>query len=303
MPAMQPGPARSPGGIADAIQPNLPPELERHIFELAALSRPVLIPSMMRVAWRVKQWTEPLLYRTLAFGVKIDGLPIFRPEIFTQIAGTKPHLLASVRNVMALWVPKTTKDIIRACPRIENLVLMSAHYRSSGHLPPPGFDKLSLKRLHCSLDALYDPSLLTTLAFAPLLHLTHLELFTDLYSDSLPEDLTPWTMLGTLSSLTHLALNDHSHGNQLPVCLHLLAICGCLSTLILLDPSHYEGYAELDLLCTDPRFVMMSRISWTNDWLQGILRGVDYWARADLFIAKRLAGEIERSTFFLEDTG
>ncbi|KAJ6518227.1 hypothetical protein C8R47DRAFT_1205293 [Mycena vitilis] len=61
--------------------------------------------------------------------------------------------------------------------------------------------------------------------------------------------------------------------------------------------------AELDLLCNDPRFVMMSRISWTNDWLQGILRGVDDWARADLFIAKRLAGEIGRRTFFLEDTG
>ncbi|KAJ7659091.1 hypothetical protein DFH06DRAFT_1130657 [Mycena polygramma] len=247
MTAMHPDSARSLGGIADAIQPNLPPELERHIFELAALSHPMLIPNMIRVAWRVKLWIEPLLYRTLAFGVKIDGLPIFRPEIVTQIAHTKAHLLESARNVMAL------------APRNDgrNRSDMSPHRKPRS-------------------------------------------------------DVSPLPLVGLFAAIRSQ--------NELAVCLHLLTICERLSALILLDPSHwhYEGYAELDLLCTDPRFVMLSRKNWTTDWLQI----VDYRARADLFIAKRMSGEIERGfswaityspsnfesrimpgrAFFLEDT-
>jgi hypothetical protein len=34
----------------------LPLELERHIFEICALSRPVGIPKLMLVGWRVKEW-------------------------------------------------------------------------------------------------------------------------------------------------------------------------------------------------------------------------------------------------------
>ncbi|KAJ7126167.1 hypothetical protein C8R44DRAFT_121208 [Mycena epipterygia] len=36
--------------------PILPPELERQIYEICALSRPVLIPKLMLVAWRAKEW-------------------------------------------------------------------------------------------------------------------------------------------------------------------------------------------------------------------------------------------------------
>jgi hypothetical protein len=35
---------------------DFPLELEQRIFELAALSRPVCIPNLIRVAWRVKNW-------------------------------------------------------------------------------------------------------------------------------------------------------------------------------------------------------------------------------------------------------
>lgn len=34
----------------------IPHEVERIIFEIAALSRPVSIPNLMLVAWRVKEW-------------------------------------------------------------------------------------------------------------------------------------------------------------------------------------------------------------------------------------------------------
>ncbi|KAJ7887124.1 hypothetical protein B0H14DRAFT_2696630 [Mycena olivaceomarginata] len=45
--------------------PKLPPELECTIFEIAALARPKMIPSLILVAHRVKHWVEPLLYRVI----------------------------------------------------------------------------------------------------------------------------------------------------------------------------------------------------------------------------------------------
>jgi hypothetical protein len=35
---------------------SLPLELERVIFEVSALSRPIDIPNLMLIAWRVKEW-------------------------------------------------------------------------------------------------------------------------------------------------------------------------------------------------------------------------------------------------------
>ncbi|KAJ7887662.1 hypothetical protein B0H14DRAFT_3430691 [Mycena olivaceomarginata] len=43
--------------------PMLPAELEREVFEICSLSRPVSIPTLMLIAKRVKEWIEPLLYR------------------------------------------------------------------------------------------------------------------------------------------------------------------------------------------------------------------------------------------------
>ncbi|KAJ6463143.1 hypothetical protein C8R47DRAFT_84072 [Mycena vitilis] len=43
----------------------LPFELERIIFEVAAASAPRSIPQLALVAWRVKIWVEPFLYRTI----------------------------------------------------------------------------------------------------------------------------------------------------------------------------------------------------------------------------------------------
>jgi hypothetical protein len=47
-------------------------------------------------------------------------------------------------------------------------------------------------------------------------------------------------------------------------------------------------------LTDDQRFVIMMLNPYVVYWQQGILVGHDYWARVDVFIAKRLSGEIER---------
>ncbi|KAJ7078795.1 hypothetical protein C8R44DRAFT_895856 [Mycena epipterygia] len=48
------------------LEPLLPPEIEREIFELSALSESRVIPRLNLVAHRVKIWIEPLLYRIIS---------------------------------------------------------------------------------------------------------------------------------------------------------------------------------------------------------------------------------------------
>jgi hypothetical protein len=82
-------------------------------------------------------------------------------------------------------------------------------------------------------------------------------------------------------------------------CVHLLAVCSSLAALIILcAPSQLmDGESvTMDFLTDDPRFVMMEVNHYIEDWQRRILVGRDYWVRADVFIAKRLSGEIERAS-------
>ncbi|KAF7334674.1 hypothetical protein MVEN_02297900 [Mycena venus] len=290
------------GGVA-----TLPLELECPIFELAALFRPVSIPNMIRVAWRVKHWVEPLLYRTIIiWDEPIDGFPACDVETFTHAAQTKPaSFFLSVRNVIAISVePEILRTIIRLCPRIENLFMLPNRDLHSSVVPiPPGFDDLPLKRLHCDLDRVFDlASTLTLVTHPSLLHLTHLELADglDREGDSDDEALARWKMLADLPRLSHLALNISR--NDLHVCVHLLIVCKSLRALIILRHPPPGESAEMDDLADNPRFVMAPLENYIADWQRGVLYGNDFWARADELIAKRLSGEVDRRNFFLEDT-
>ncbi|KAJ6571193.1 hypothetical protein B0H19DRAFT_1372372 [Mycena capillaripes] len=46
-------------------EPRLLPELEREIFEIAAVSRPMSISTLMLIAGRISDWVEPPLYRVV----------------------------------------------------------------------------------------------------------------------------------------------------------------------------------------------------------------------------------------------
>ncbi|KAJ7741701.1 hypothetical protein B0H16DRAFT_1564897 [Mycena metata] len=96
--------------------PVLPPELERIIFEMAALLRPTNIPNLMRTAWRVKNWVEPLLYRTvfiqpmLSTSYHIDEFPQLTLQGLRQQSATKPPGFFQSAAVFAQgprpWDPK-----------------------------------------------------------------------------------------------------------------------------------------------------------------------------------------------------
>ncbi|KAJ7443899.1 hypothetical protein B0H11DRAFT_452304 [Mycena galericulata] len=101
----------------------VPPELERQIFEISALSRPRAIPRLMLAAWRVKEWVEPLLYRTivLKYGPRADHYPAFTVDILLTSIRSKPAFFRdAVRNLLFLvpyqeelkkWFSVTTREL------------------------------------------------------------------------------------------------------------------------------------------------------------------------------------------------
>ncbi|KAJ7213440.1 hypothetical protein GGX14DRAFT_618676 [Mycena pura] len=286
----------------------LPPELEFKIFKLAALSRPASTPTLMRVAWRVKQWVEPLFYRTLAIGEEvIDGLPACDMQTLTRIIQTKsPAFLAdAVRNVMLRYQePYDAHVILSACPGIENLYLTPL-FRHPTHHTLPAFDVPSLRQLYCHLDNVFDLYSIDPFVHTTLAPITHLEMFDDpgtIERHGPMRDIPLGTRLSVLPHLTHLALNlDHA---IIWVCVQVLAECACLRVLVVFCENEWqeEGRdAGSEVLASDVRGVMMSLRNYLKDWQRGILTGNDYWARAEALIAKRISGEVDRRAFFLED--
>ncbi|KAJ7112714.1 hypothetical protein C8R44DRAFT_882466 [Mycena epipterygia] len=280
-----------------SITPTLPLELERYIFEIAALARPKSIPDLMRVAWRVKHWLEPLLYRTLVvrhLAEPTDCFPSCDVATFMKIASTQKmsFLRDSVRNLVVDFLStEDTHAVLSACPSVENLHVITAGTSNLPFTAPP-LDAMPLRHLYCGLK-----EFCTITSFEPFHHssfhrITHLELFYGL------EGPWTWSRLVELPQLTHLT---HSTATVIPACGQVLADLKSLRALIILDIPPADPSAELDLLSEDPRFVMIQLDSYEQDWQEGILTGVDYWVRADEFIAKRISGEIDRHTFFLEE--
>ncbi|KAJ6562724.1 hypothetical protein DFH09DRAFT_1364274 [Mycena vulgaris] len=256
-----------------SVPPSLPFELERSIFETAALSRPLSVPSLMRVAWRVKHWVEPLLYRTLSICADGStlGIPSCSMEIFTHIADTKSasFMHSSVRNLMLHLVSlDQCKTALAACSGVENLWIMLTGTPDPASCIAVG-SMSQLRHLHCDFEELCWLGI--TFAHPSFSHITHLELFHRLNDDE-------WAGLTGLAHLTHLSFNAYGVLQAFgvhPLCVQISA-------------------------CFDPRFVIIPIITThTEDWKRGALTGVDYWARADAFIAKRISGEIDRRTFFL----
>ncbi|KAF8150524.1 hypothetical protein K438DRAFT_1988480 [Mycena galopus ATCC 62051] len=289
--------------------PILPPELEREIFEIAALSRPMSIPTMMRVAQRVKDWVEPLLYRTLfiTYGkLRIDSYPVCNADTFAEVVRRKSatFLRDSVRNVMIQELrPDVLFTIFKICSRIENLNVFLTQALDHQYQSMPGLEALRPKQLHCALHVLFDrrPNV-NTFTLPIFSQLTHLNLlfFLDEFVDS--DARARWSTLGTLHGLTHLSLPSHKARCGLPILSFLLDVCKSLRALVVLQPPPPTPNSEITFLAkNDVRFVMMRPRRMLEDWKTGVLRGVDHWALADQFIAKRVSGEADRERFYLNE--
>ncbi|KAJ7051533.1 hypothetical protein C8F01DRAFT_1174866, partial [Mycena amicta] len=297
------------GDLRLASQPELPPELECHIFQLAARLNPELVPALLVVAWRVKEWIEPLLYNTLILQTELTrGIANVRSCPIDLITGTQAKSPAFLRknviNCMLFVVDvEEARSILSVLQRVENLFIsVSGELSDAQHPVSPEILNLPLKQLYTGIRHLVTLERLDPLAYPCFRNLTHFELFSNPspwgrdvapWPEFPAEAPTSWAFLTRLPSLTHLALNNGCHE---VVSEFLLSHCVSLRALLLITSDWSEPQPGF---IPDSRFVVMIPMSiagYLTDWKDGAFTGNDYWSRVDRFIARRLFGEIDSAS-------
>ncbi|KAJ7458609.1 hypothetical protein FB451DRAFT_1273588 [Mycena latifolia] len=195
----------------------LPLDFERAIFESCALSRPVTIPNLMLVAWRVKDWLEPLLYRVICVSDSLprDGFPHFTLDILQSAINRKPASFFhhAVRHLY-LEDPCDAAQlctILAACTGVTDLFAEVPGAASAA----PAFGALPLRHLAAIIGGLD----FTHALFRHITHLTMLEL---------GGPAAGWEGLADLPHLTHVAYANPNFAHTLaPIllrCPHLRAL-------------------------------------------------------------------------------
>ncbi|KAJ7620185.1 hypothetical protein FB45DRAFT_148278 [Roridomyces roridus] len=276
-------------------QPVFPPELERHIFEICALGRPVLAPKLMLVAWRVKQWIEPLLYRTIVLGEPSacrEGYPSFTLESLLSTIRAKPpgFLAGAVRNLSLNPSTAGYEEILSACTAgLQNLRIFSIDSAISG-----AHALSTLKQLY-----VFDfPHHLPDSVFAQLTHLDVMGCPPDTFEKGDGLDIF-YTSVLQMQRLTHISFSDDGYT---PIFLRLLRGCAQIQVLFYYDACKDDNASLLsqESLVEDPRFVVLrfkdlpEIWNWVDDWHTGVHCGRDYWYRAEQFVRQRRSGEIDR---------
>ncbi|KAJ7078007.1 hypothetical protein B0H15DRAFT_933842 [Mycena belliarum] len=300
---MAANPTSSPSCLTRA-ETLLPPELEREIFEICALTRPVIIPKLMLVAWRVKNWVEPLLYRVVHISPERYpslGVPLFTSDILARVLSERPGLLENSVRHMYIWSPEESTilsarhrahidAVLSACKGITNLFIMPGEAEYCTALA----DLTCLRQLAVDIVNLFKvyPARFADALFR---NVTHLEIFAE-------AEYWEGSELASLPELTHCAfwnetILEIAGGAILAGCARLrymvfLYVSGSLNQI------EHASCAELAL---DVRFVALDPGAFDEDWLRGALLQQNYWARAEAFVAAKRAGEVDSSLYLVPD--
>ncbi|KAJ7064200.1 hypothetical protein C8F01DRAFT_1130545, partial [Mycena amicta] len=196
--------------MAEFDCPRFPPELEREIFEIAALTNRKGIVSLLCVARRVFEWIEPILYKS----VQIDLYVSPQLQRLLLAVETKPpaFFAAAVRH-MIIHTPQSINKfdtLISLCTETTHLAIGGNGrdrrvYRQD--IPNMLSRMPSIQRLVACLGDIFPASEYPTPESFPLrcfARLTHLEIL-DVLSDS-ADTLRIVSFVCTQPSLTHLAV-------------------------------------------------------------------------------------------------
>ncbi|KAJ6476346.1 hypothetical protein C8R45DRAFT_1009708 [Mycena sanguinolenta] len=269
------------------LPPVLPPELEREIFEITALSDFHRIPCLLRLARRVLEWIEPLLYRV----VVVEHSPM--ADAYRRMLRQKPDVLAKgVQHLLVTslsnWPKEDVHSLLRLCaPQLLSLAGSPTIYKPT--LLPIFSHMTQLRRWVGSLKNLFAGYPAVDLSL-PVFHtITHM----DILDNFTIENNVVIAGLAVLPCLTHLCL-DRSTLGHIP---RILARCAHLQVLV------FRTFRAKEVAdnppTTDVRFVVIQIGGYWKDWKVGIRGGIDFWAAADEFVARKRLGDIEVSCFLL----
>ncbi|KAJ6505292.1 hypothetical protein C8R45DRAFT_546872 [Mycena sanguinolenta] len=265
--------------------PRLPPELERGIFEIAALAQPTWIPVLMLVARRVKCWVEPFLYRVvfLRGGGMVELHKLWLPRFNVDELDARFPNLRHARYLFIdhVYVGGTAlKNWLLACTGVTNLF---AHLRCTPEMLTSISGFTNITYLTIDVRALCG----TAVPLPLFLSVTHLELLD--FSTQNGDVESVCLNISLIPCLTHIALNMYLDTLLSHAALRAIAQLQCIVFLSTAAPSNNSP------LLDDRRFVCIEEgLGYYNDWLNGAVFGEDYWSVADAFLAARRSGTIDR---------
>ncbi|KAJ7051269.1 hypothetical protein C8F01DRAFT_1175458 [Mycena amicta] len=291
--------------MSEVDSSRLPPELEREIFEIAALSNPKCICALLCVAHRVLEWIEPFLYRSIRFE---DDNHITLSALRRVMQSKPPPFFAAAVRHIVVTRAINFDDVVCHCTKTTHLVLAPIEDAQPETLPlylkcMPDIQRLAA----CLEDGLpYStyPSVESLAVFLPrFAGVTHFELFdgTRARMHDLSERIVPF--ICSLPALTHLAVNDIMEHALLEI---LLAGCEKLQILCWLartsDSLHERETALLaeDGFTRDPRLVLVVYGKWDDGAALPEPGHNTYWDISEAFVERKRTGEIAETCFVAE---
>ncbi|KAF7329472.1 hypothetical protein MKEN_00209600 [Mycena kentingensis (nom. inval.)] len=282
----------------DYDHPRLPPELEREVFETAALRHPRSIPRILCVCQRSNGWIEPFLYRVVH---STDE------QCVASMARRTPEFISSAVRALCLtsgrtiWSATDIEATLGNCTNLTHLVLGSRYARRA-HLPL--LATMRLQRLAVCLHMLFGGRMRVDLTSTPtaFASITHLDLYDDFRTPRdaifIPSLLSTAAQIAALPALTHLRVFADLH----PDVAQTFHDTARLEVIILI---HLEAREQLEVwllqsaLRDDPRVVLASGVEGWEDWENGARGRVDQWARAEKLIKARHVGSEPRTAWWL----
>ncbi|KAK7055721.1 hypothetical protein R3P38DRAFT_2499763 [Favolaschia claudopus] len=289
--------------------PILPPELEREIFETAAIRHPDVMPNLFLVSRRVHDWIECVKYRTILPAGREVELGVDTQMLCSDVellkaidseSKTPSFFCDRVKHLFAQDITASQfRTLLSTCKNIDILAVLTSPRTEA----QPMFELQAIHpcRLSIEISDLV-PSLPQDAHFHPILtSVTHLDLYDTKHRDDFVDHLA------LLHTLTHLSTwNGSASVAQMSAA---LSKCRGLEALVDMhggNPNEIHPTFQDDAPCTaDMRFVSMALgdNAYLRDWVVGTQGGMDFWARADAFIVKRRHGDIKPSTrYWIEES-
>jgi len=267
--------------------PRLPAELEREIFEAAALHDHATAKELVLVAQRVRTWIDPILHNVILQTLWKPALPNYPPlykDLGRMTKGPRFKEMTSWAKHVGLQNLKVSQaiQILESCVNVQDLALWII---VGPHEPLRKIIRnLPVQRLHVDIERFFsedpiDGPKLGRFNFdhIPLINITHLHIFL------LP--IVPWAQwksIALLPRLSHLAI-DNWHPEFIR---KVLEECKSLNLLVVVS-SRITSYDFDPISRRDPRLTELIESQWIASWERGALTGNDIWSRAEAARAEK----------------
>ncbi|KAJ7184693.1 hypothetical protein C8R46DRAFT_1208871 [Mycena filopes] len=274
------------------MDPAFPPELEQYIFDTAGRLYPAMIPTLLLVARRIQIWIEPLLYEVI--WPSSQYRPSRARAVLAAMATKPAPFFQNVRHLLldnpSPFMMEDAQKLIRLCPNIVNLAIVGPYAH------PALLSVLSGLRLrHLAICPTLFSANAVDFHHPIFASVTHLDLV-DFDASGVDADLR------LLPALTHLCVNADFADFAPDVMRALLADCTLLKVLVNLWPASLTDLAQecaKAITFKDARLVIAAYTNYWHDWEAGARGRGDFWDAAEAFVARKRAGEIPESAYWM----